>query len=241
MNNTADLAKAVTEVYAQANVNVDDFPPNSRASHEIVKRQAQDRLAELTEKYKAAINDSIGCVLLYGDPERVQKFLKHLPETECNIVLDARDMYQEIAEVVHPMIGNDRKYTPNHMAKIMQLVMELARDNGIEIFDNIEYQVEFVQNTLALRKIIQRGMRKQYTDKFNLQVIKNRILNKAFEQRFSGTALPVVLHGLSPEEAEYFARTIKTNVCLNLDDQPRIDKKLVTTTIQDLVNILNNK
>lgn len=237
MNKIQELVKELDVLEIQAGVNPEDFPMESRASHTIVKRQAQDRFDELSMQYKSMLQDNLAVLFLVSDDEEKQaKFLELADKEGASVVVDVNALYKRLANIIDSMFLNDRQYTPNHAHRLMQELVLEGRQVGVFNLTNLNYTPIFLNNLTETTTFVKQTVRNGTGDGVNILAITKQVLNLALQKRLTGRMVPIIMTGITQEELPAFQQAFVVNHLVNLDKNSKVDKKFVVHTLTDLIH-----
>lgn len=235
-----DIVNEYNELLPVANADLENVDSRTRAAHEAARREALDRIAQLTDAYTAAIKARQAAIFVNGSTWATEEFVGLAAQEASVISLKADALYRTLAEEVEPAMRRDRLFEPDQFARLMSALTSLGRDIKAETLPRLNFESGVILHTFDdLVAFIRDAIREKVGDELNLLFLQNKISETALKIRYQQNVVPVVLTGATEAEVSGLSALFENRkVEVKLDEE--VTKETVTQALSALKNKLKN-
>lgn len=171
---------------------------------QIRKREAEDMVEVLKAGYRTTIENTFVKVFVSGN--RAEEFAQ-VAERKGYVVLDGTELYRHLAIAVEPsMDPRERTFTGTQVALLVQVIQRYMQQHKIYAIN----QPKIDANEMGIQRrdsesvvdVIRKAVRNTNGDDILAVDLSDRALDKALEKRVAKLAVPVIVTGLSADEAQ---------------------------------------
>jgi hypothetical protein len=201
------LVKELDATEKKATVDLEGSDPRTRPGKEAAKRDAQEKLAGLREKYWTALRSGLGAMFLSGPAKNQAAFAKFVAEKAPAPLLQvaADDVYRDIARDVAPFMRSDRSFEPGDYARMLGAIIRICKDLELSEAPRPTYAPAVLKDSEQLVNHIRKLVRTECDDQLNKHYLRKRVFDAAWKIRYQEDVVPVVITGASEEEARGLA------------------------------------
>jgi hypothetical protein len=218
----------------KANLNLDAVQATTRAGFATAKRQAQDALPDIKAEFLArGLKNSIAAFVV-GDEARSKEFARVAASAGGTFTVDARAVFEKIADLVGPSIGRTREFAQHQAALMDQALKTLAEDTG---YTGRLEQVRF----RTLRIVATRDDLVDYIRELSYAsngvtptfiAAQNQILTQALTSEFTGRVLAVTILNAEPQDRKALGSMFTKVLEARVDDAEVIDERFARNVFE---------
>lgn len=176
---------------------IEDVRVANRAGHQILCREAEDRIGEATNRLHAmTIPGRLVAIFASGDEQVIGEVISAI--SEGGVVLDAGKMWRDAAAVVEKTFGPERRWTTTQWSAMMQEIAEAARAAGFNSMDPLP--VDFEVDTSDVAGYVRGLVSRSDVSETHVRNLKASVIDAVVEGELTAAYLPVLVVGAAQDE-----------------------------------------
>lgn len=191
-----ELLNQFIEKNAEASISLNNIPPSYRVGAEGNVRAAKDAAEKLKKQYFEEVAKSTIIVAVKG--QNSEEFAKIADANFETMSLSHTSLLDRLYNTLKTKLARDNYSQYEHSTLVGEIV---ALKNELEIVQlplpTLNTQEGYYNQDL--RKSMETVLTKTYGDSLNSVYLKKQIVERALQNRFDGTVLPVVLYNYKGE------------------------------------------
>lgn len=242
MKTMKDLVEQIVETSKIANIDLEGWPRISLPSIMSTVVDAKARLEVLKVEYYELVSKATIGIFVFGSDGSDEVFATIAAAEGGTMTIHADALYQRMADLITPVIPDSKEFNINAFSKLAQGLAEVGRDLELKAMDMPKFVPLKVTNRAALVEHVRNTVRDALGDDLNRLYVSKEIQRKAFEMKFKGSALPVVIIGLgSADEATKLEATVAKFGAKVVTEPGNVTKQEVLDTFQTIKDRLKQK
>lgn len=242
--NLYNLIKQIDQNYATANVDLSEWPSNTRLGMEAAKRFARTEYERLLQEYAKEFHKTVAKIFVKNNVEIGDKIRALLVE-EGAITVPADSIYKAMAARIEPMVGADRQFGSAAYARLLETVSEHARHYRVTPHSMLVEPIGvYVPDFQSLTDVVRDTVRAAFGDALNKAYITDVVTYKAIQDKISNNLTIIVFSGLTESEQSALMESVFSGqpafgVELKENEEP--DKSFILTLYQRVKDSLGIK
>lgn len=244
MTDMKQLVKDLAETQVLAKTDLEAVPWQTRNSITSMVKDAQERVTKLRDEYQRQLRSNTLGLFLFGEPERVARFMEIAAEEAGVNLIQGDKLYQDLADKVEPTLGDSREFGPTQLQGLHLGLNELMKAQDIRRMPLPRLQeLTAVQDRIELVQHIRKLVRDALGDDLLRLVIDRRINELAVEQQFAGKVFPVAIVGLDPTEVQSLVPifTNSTSIQVGTSEDGEVTKDYVLNQLANFRKKVKSK
>lgn len=209
-------------------------PAATQASHQIAKREAQERLPKLRQAYQDRIFQNAAYFFTTGPYQKQLDFAAAASEEGITLLVDLNEAYDRIARAVTPTMGDKREFGVTQVMKMHQEVEDIFPSQS---FDSPKiFELAVVRTDAELVEYVRQLCARSYGARFELQYVLNKLTEAAIASDFFAKTMAAVIVGanVQPLSTLLQARAMKfREKTVALTAESEINKSFAMNAIKD--------
>jgi hypothetical protein len=237
------LLEQLAQDEATLGVAIEDVDPRSRPGHEILKRQAGERIALTKRRFSEEIKGHAFAVFLIGDADKQVKFADIAEDEGDTLTIDSQALYTRITTDLYPTMGNSKEFTSHQISFIMQTLAKVCTELNVVGYPPLKNLVTTYATTFeGAAGLVKDLIRRSMGDELNKLYIEHLTTQKAIAERYTNSVVPVVLLNATQDEIPFIAPTLFNGTYLTISvDEQGSDKNAVIKTFNTIKKVLKEK
>jgi hypothetical protein len=239
-----EILKRLDSAQKMANIDPDDpVYTKTRAGIEVAVRQAKEDLVRLRRDYERKVLETGVAIFLYGPADKAKVFGQLVSEMGEAVVIDASEIYTNIAKRIEPSLGHGRQLTAEHISMLHAALMEVAREVGVHLTRPAKLtRMEIIPDFESLVAYVRDELRGNFGDEMNAAYLQLALGREGLKIRYMGSTSPVIILNAVPDEAVGLGQAFgkgRANIEIGTDDT--IDKEYIVKTFKNVQKQIKNK
>ena len=210
MGNFDSILSRINELTNTANQELSGGDPRTYIGRATAKAQAQELLPDALASYMQGLRKVTSAIIVVGDKTAANEFARIAAEEGQTVNVNGAALYERIASELAPTLDASG-LGMNQSSLLDQIVDEIGQSLEVDP-PNVEFtKSHFVTTTDDMVNAVRDTLRAQLGDVFNLLFIEKEAVRLAAERRYNGSVLPVVVTGLTKDEADNMAKLFDGN------------------------------
>lgn len=203
----------------------------------MAKRQAESALPGALRAYETAIAKKWGAIVVHGPAKDVASFAAIAADQGPAAVVDAQQLYKELAAEVEPMMRGDRAFEASQFAHLSSAFERLVKRLGVRGSPMLRYTGNpLLSDKPALVDHIRGLLDTVEAGQVVAAVIRESIAKAALEMRYSRNVLPVVVTGVTSAETPIISSLFSERVV-----EVSLEKEVTSEVVEDAFKALKQK
>lgn len=222
---------------ADADLDMESVPYQSRTGFAIRKQQAQDQIVELVKTYKTDVMSTVMPMVVMGP--QAAKFATISVNIAGAYIVSANELYNNLVERCRPGVPA-QLWTPTAQGRMLEALNEIAHKNNIASYSYPTYrdsgQLSTDQDIAAHIKSM---IRSTNGDDFNRIFLQNKIADLALLNKHTGSVLPVIFLDITDtKELEALTSGFMTSAYVTETTDQEVTEETVKQTLVEIRNTL---
>lgn len=206
MEKLVNLLSEYKKALNVSEMDLSDWPPQTKPGLEIMKRQAYYDLYDLNKKYQEEVVKGFAKIFLLGDPEKITKFAA-FAATEGALVIDGRAVYLRLADPINKTIDQSRReFATAQVVRLFEELADLARELDIKSLPQPKLDANvtgtMVPDLNAVVDVVKAAVRNSCGDDLNCLYMQRYLGANALRQGVTSAVVPVIITGLDSDEMQ---------------------------------------
>jgi hypothetical protein len=202
---------------------LDAVHPDVRPGFEMAIREANENLARLRDEYRQRVFATSVGFFVTGEPEKVEAFASRARALANVFIVDAAQMYREIAADIEPTLGSSREFSVNQLARLSVSLQNIAKDAGLrgDLAPPPLRGIRTVQDHEAVVDYVHEIISAGVGEAINVVYATNHLLRQALTARFSGNVFAALVLNTTPDSQVALSQpfAVRTDVVIGPDDE----------------------
>jgi hypothetical protein len=210
MGNFDTILSRIDQLTNTANQELSGGDPRTYIGRATAKAQAQDLLPEAIAEYMQSLRKVTSAIIVLGDKTSANEFARIAAAEGQTINVNGAALYEQIAAELAPtMDAAGLGLTQSTL--LDQIVDEIGQSLEVDP-PNVEFKKSYFAKTQdEIANAVRETLRSQLGDVFNLLFIEKNAMQQAANRRYNQSVLPVVITGLTKDEADNMAKLFDGN------------------------------
>lgn len=184
--------------------------PRTYIGRATAKAQAEELLPEVLADYMQGLRKVTSAIIVVGDADAAKQFATIAEQEGQTVNVNGAGLYEMIADKLFPTL-DAAGLGLTQSSLLDEIVDELGQYVEVDP-PNVQFsRTYFVKTKADVVDAVRETLRAQLGDMFNLLYIEKQALGMAATRRYNQSVLPVVVTGLTKDEADNMAKLFDGN------------------------------
>ncbi len=231
-----EILNEIKDVTVIANTDTDTVDPRVRSGWESAKRDAQDRLVALRDRYKQHLFENGVAIFLDGSPGQQIAFANLAVQEANSIKIKVPDLYEVLSVEAEPSLGTERTFT-NHQVMLIETALgpikselKFREPTRLRLADIVVTpdHASFVDYVRTLVRTAAEG------DELNKLYIVRSIIEQSIAAGYTHNTVPVVFVNAKEEEVQALQALFSKSHTVTIGAQDEINAEYVIEQFKDI-------
>lgn len=210
MGNFDTILNRIDQLKTTANQELSGGDPRTYIGRATAKAQAQELLPDAIAEYMQGLRKVTSALIVLGDSEAAKQFATIAEQEGQTVNVNGAKLYEVIAAELSPSLDSSGLGL-NQSSLLDQTVDEIGQSLELDP-PNVQFTKTYIVNSEQdVINGVRETLRAQLGDVFNLLYIEKEAMRVAAEKRYNQSVVPVVITGLTKDEADNMAKLFDGN------------------------------
>lgn len=210
MGNFDTILNRIDQLKTTANQELTGGDPRTYIGRATAKAQAAELLPDAIAEYMQGLRKVTSALIVLGTPEATKQFAAIAEQEGQTINVNGARLYEVIAAELSPTLDSSGLGL-NQSSLLDQTVDEIGQSLEVDP-PNVQFaKTYFVQSQQDVVNAVRETLRAQLGDVMNLLFIEKDAMRIAADKRYNQSVVPVVITGLTKDEADNMAKLFDGN------------------------------
>lgn len=210
MGNFDTILNRIDQLKTTANQELTGGDPRTYIGRATAKAQAQELLPDAIAEYMQGLRKVTSALIVLGEPEATKQFAAIAEQEGQTINVNGAKLYEVIAAELSPTLDSSGLGL-TQSSLLDQTVDEIGQSLEVDP-PNVQFTKTYiVKSEQDVVNAVRETLRAQLGDVMNLLYIEKEAMRIAADKRYNQSVVPVVITGLTKDEADNMAKLFDGN------------------------------
>jgi hypothetical protein len=210
MGNFDTILNRIDQLKTTANQELSGGDPRTYIGRATAKAQAQELLPDAIAEYMQGLRKVTSALIVLGEPEATKQFATIAEQEGQTVNVNGARLYEVIAAELSPTLDSSG-LGMTQSSLLDQTVDEIGQSLEVDP-PNVQFTKTYVvQSEQDVVNGVRETLRAQLGDVMNLLFIEKDAMRIAADKRLNQSVVPVVITGLTKDEADNMAKLFDGN------------------------------